>query len=89
MQDNAIPLLSSIFLDRLLHPGVFSDSVLRATMMDYNRCLTDSELESLKVDGLKKEILLLVEYEVALKTVPGPLCFSQLHAYTLLSHSEM
>ncbi|XP_030553691.1 nuclear pore complex protein NUP160 isoform X1 [Rhodamnia argentea] len=63
VKDNAVPLLSSIFLDRLLHPGVFNDSVLRATMMDYNRCLTDSELESLTIDGVKKEILLLVEYE--------------------------
>ncbi|KAL3729190.1 hypothetical protein ACJRO7_026308 [Eucalyptus globulus] len=63
MKDNAVPLLSSIFLDRLLHPGIFNDSVLRATMMDYNKCLTDSELESLTIDGLKKEILLLVEYE--------------------------
>ncbi|KAI4375511.1 hypothetical protein MLD38_013371 [Melastoma candidum] len=63
MEDQVGPLLSSVFLNRLLQPGIYNAVVLRATMLDYNRGLTDSELHSLTVDGLKKELLLLMEYE--------------------------
>ncbi|OMO76186.1 Suppressor of auxin resistance [Corchorus capsularis] len=62
-KDHIVPFVSSIFLRRLLHPGVFHNIVLRATFLDYSKHWTDNEFQSLTVDGLKKEILSLVEHE--------------------------
>lgn len=59
-----MPFVSSIFLRRLLHPGVYHNKVLRSTFLDYSKHWTDNEFQSLTVDGLKKEILSLVEHEV-------------------------
>lgn len=64
MQDQTIPFVSSIFLRKLLHPGIFHDGVFQMAMLEYNRHFTNSEFRSLTVDGLKKEILLLIEHEV-------------------------
>ncbi|CAK9141041.1 unnamed protein product [Ilex paraguariensis] len=64
LKDQIAPFVSSIFLRRLLLPGVHQDTVVRATFQDYNRHFTDSEFHSLTVDGLKKEILSLIEHEV-------------------------
>ncbi|PSS21659.1 Nuclear pore complex protein [Actinidia chinensis var. chinensis] len=63
VKDQIVPLVSSIFLRRILLPGVYHSNVLRATFQDYNKHLSDSEFYSLTVDGLKKEILSLVEHE--------------------------
>uniref|UniRef100_A0A5B7BIU5 Uncharacterized protein n=1 Tax=Davidia involucrata TaxID=16924 RepID=A0A5B7BIU5_DAVIN len=63
VKDQIVPFVSSIFLRRLLLPGVHHNAVLRATLQDYNKQLTDSEFHSLTVDGLKKEILSLIEHE--------------------------
>lgn len=65
LQDQIFLLVSSIFLHRLLLPGVCHSSVLRTTLQYYNRHFTDSEFDSLTVDGLKSEILSLIENEVA------------------------
>ncbi|XP_057965063.1 nuclear pore complex protein NUP160 [Malania oleifera] len=62
-KDQIASVLSSIFLCRLLHPGVYHTIALRATFEDYDKHWTDSEFQSLNVDGLKKEILLLIEHE--------------------------
>ncbi|XVE89260.1 hypothetical protein DITRI_Ditri19aG0188900 [Diplodiscus trichospermus] len=62
-KDHIVPFVSSIFLRRLLHPGVYHNMVLRATFLDYGKHWTDNEFQSLTVDGLKKEILSLVEHE--------------------------
>lgn len=64
LQDQVSPFVSSIFLRRLLLPGVHQNIVLRTTLQDYNKHMTDSEFYSLTVDGLKKEILSLIEHEV-------------------------
>ncbi|KAK4801422.1 hypothetical protein SAY86_021909 [Trapa natans] len=64
MKDQAVPFVSSIFLRKLLHPGVFHDNVFKMTMLEYNRHFTNTEFHSLTVDGLKKEILQLIEHEV-------------------------
>ncbi|WCJ32291.1 SUPPRESSOR OF AUXIN RESISTANCE1 [Euphorbia peplus] len=62
-KDHVVPFLSSIFLRRLLHPGVHHNMILRSTFLDYHRHWTDAELQSLTVDGLKKEIRSLIEHE--------------------------
>lgn len=62
-KDHIVPFVSSIFLRRLLHPGVLHYTTLRATFQDYNKHWGDSEFQSLTVDELKKEILSLVEDE--------------------------
>ncbi|XP_059445417.1 nuclear pore complex protein NUP160 isoform X2 [Corylus avellana] len=62
-KDHTVPFVSSIFLRRLLCPGVHHNISLRATLLDYNRHWTDSEFHSLTADGLKKEILSLIETE--------------------------
>lgn len=64
LQDNVVSFLSSIFIRRLLHPGVHHTEALRATLLDYNRRWTDSEFEALTVDEVKKELLFLIEHEV-------------------------
>ncbi|KAH9684263.1 nuclear pore complex protein NUP160 [Citrus sinensis] len=62
-KDHVVSFVSSIFFRRLLHPGVHHNIVLRATLLDYNRHWTDSEFQNLTVDGLKKEIISLIEHE--------------------------
>lgn len=62
-KDHLVSFVSSIFFRRLLHPGVHHNIVLRATLLDYNRHWTDSEFQNLTVDGLKKEIISLIEHE--------------------------
>lgn len=59
-----MPFVSSIFLRRLVLPGVHHNAALHATLAEYNRHLSESELQTLTADGLKKEILSLVEHEV-------------------------
>lgn len=61
LQDKIGPFVSSIFLRRLLHPGVHRYDVLRSTLLDYNRHWTDTEFRSLTVEGLKKEIRSVIE----------------------------
>ncbi|KAK1370532.1 nuclear pore complex protein NUP160 [Heracleum sosnowskyi] len=63
LKDQVSAFVSSIFLRRLLLCGVHQNTVLRATLQDYNKHFTDSEFYSLTVDGLKKEILSLIENE--------------------------
>ncbi|KAL9246080.1 hypothetical protein vseg_019660 [Gypsophila vaccaria] len=58
-----IGFLSSIFLRRLLRPGVFNGSVLCLTLQDYDKHWSDNEFKALTVDELKKEILLLIEHQ--------------------------
>lgn len=57
--------VSSIFLRMLFLPDIFHNSVLRATLQDHNKHFTDSEFHSLTADGLKKEIISLIEHEGA------------------------
>jgi len=45
-------------------PGVHHNAALHATLAEYNRHLGESELQTLTADGLKKEILSLIEHEV-------------------------
>ncbi|KAL8109546.1 nuclear pore complex protein NUP160 isoform X2 [Apium graveolens] len=63
LKDQVFSFVSSIFLRRLLLCGVHQNTVLRATLQDYNKHFSDSEFYSLTVDGLKKEILSLIENE--------------------------
>ncbi|KAI5420390.1 hypothetical protein KIW84_044251 [Lathyrus oleraceus] len=54
----------SLQLGRLPLPGVHHYAALLATLAEYNMHLGESELQTLTVDGLKKEILSLIEHEV-------------------------
>ncbi|KAF6156793.1 hypothetical protein GIB67_033262 [Kingdonia uniflora] len=63
VKDQVVPFVSSIFLRRLLQLGVHQNAALSATMQDFNKHWTDSEFQSLNVDGLKKEIFSLIESE--------------------------
>ncbi|KAL0700348.1 hypothetical protein Bca4012_056470 [Brassica carinata] len=67
-KDQIMGFISSIYLRRLLCPGVFHDVALRLTLRDHNKHWTDSEFQSLSLDELKSEILLLVEQEVTGET---------------------
>lgn len=70
MQDKNAPSISSMFLRRLLQPGIFHGDVFRVVMLDYNRHLSDSEMRSLTIGGLKNEILSVTEQEVLVYTHP-------------------
>ncbi|AAG21620.1 unknown protein; 42586-33527 [Arabidopsis thaliana] len=62
-KDQIMGFISSIFLRRLLCPGIFHNVALRLTLLDHNKNWTDSEFQSLSLDELTSEILLLVEHE--------------------------
>ncbi|XP_057434372.1 nuclear pore complex protein NUP160-like [Lotus japonicus] len=68
-KEDILSFVSSIFLRRLLLPGVHLNAALYATLVEYNRHLAESELQTLTADGLKKEILSLIEHEVASEKV--------------------
>ncbi|KAL2323239.1 hypothetical protein Fmac_027618 [Flemingia macrophylla] len=68
-KDDILPFVSSIFLRRLLLPGVRHNATLYATLVEYSRHLGESELQTLTADGLKKEILSLIEHEVGSEKV--------------------
>lgn len=73
-KDRIVPFVSSLYLHRLLHPGVYHNIVLRATFLDYSKQWTDNEFQLLTVDGLKNEILSLVEHE---STAESPISIFQ------------
>ncbi|KAF5192352.1 Nuclear pore complex protein, partial [Thalictrum thalictroides] len=75
--DQIVPFVSSIFLRRLLQPGIYQNATLRATAHDYNKLWSDFEFQSLTVDGLKKEIFFLIE-GMELYVVSN-LCISNIH----------
>ncbi|KAK6121287.1 hypothetical protein DH2020_044990 [Rehmannia glutinosa] len=57
------PICIFCFLRALLIPGVHCNAVLRQTLGDYNKHFTDSEFGSFTLDGLKSEILSLIEHQ--------------------------
>ncbi|XP_020089864.1 nuclear pore complex protein NUP160 isoform X3 [Ananas comosus] len=63
-KDQTVYFISSIFLRRLLQPGVHQYSALRETILEH-KYLPDSEFRSLTVDGLRQEILAIIESEGA------------------------
>lgn len=67
LQDRNAYFISSIFLRRLLQPGVYQSAALRATVLDYKKYLSDYEFQSLTTTGLKKEILTAIQSEVILR----------------------
>ena len=64
LQDDILPFVSCVFLRRLLLPGVHQNATLYATLVEYSRHLGESELQTLTADGIKKEILSVIEHEV-------------------------
>ncbi|XP_042002284.1 nuclear pore complex protein NUP160-like isoform X1 [Salvia splendens] len=62
-KEEITPFLSSVFFHGLFFPGVHCNAVIRQTLADYHKHYTDSEFGSFTVEGLKSEILLLIEYQ--------------------------
>ncbi|XP_078447817.1 SUPPRESSOR OF AUXIN RESISTANCE1 isoform X2 [Wolffia australiana] len=62
-QDQAPYILSSIFLSRLLQPGVHQSNALRATILDYRKNLTDHAFQTLSVSDLRKELFSIIDSE--------------------------
>ncbi|URE35061.1 Nucleoporin Nup120/160 [Musa troglodytarum] len=58
-------LVSSLYLRRLLQPGVYLTTALRATLLEHKKYISDYEFRSLTMDGLKKEIFAIIEGEGA------------------------
>uniref|UniRef100_A0A0A9CSN5 Uncharacterized protein n=1 Tax=Arundo donax TaxID=35708 RepID=A0A0A9CSN5_ARUDO len=67
-KEQAFNFISSMFLRRLLQPGVNHCSALRETLFEHKRFLSDSEFQSLTANGLQKEILSIVEQEGSSQT---------------------
>ncbi|PKA58130.1 hypothetical protein AXF42_Ash019834 [Apostasia shenzhenica] len=63
MKDQGANFISSIFLRRLLQPGVYHSAALRAILLDRKKYLSDIEFQSLSVAGVKKEISKVVHGE--------------------------
>ncbi|KAL6629816.1 hypothetical protein ACP70R_029581 [Stipagrostis hirtigluma subsp. patula] len=66
--EQAFNFISSMFLRRLLQPGVNHCSALRETLLEHKRFLSDSEFQSLTANGLRKEILSIIEQEGSSQT---------------------
>ncbi|XP_057768055.1 nuclear pore complex protein NUP160 [Salvia miltiorrhiza] len=62
-KEEIMPFLSSVFFHALFSPGVHCNAVIRQTLGDYNQHFTDSEFGSFTVEGLKSEILSLIEHQ--------------------------
>ncbi|KAL1554859.1 nuclear pore complex protein NUP160-like isoform X1 [Salvia divinorum] len=62
-KEEITPFLSSVFFHALFFPGVHCNAVIRQTLGDYHKHYTDSEFGSFTVEGLRSEILLLIEYQ--------------------------
>ncbi|XP_054791802.1 nuclear pore complex protein NUP160-like isoform X2 [Prosopis cineraria] len=80
-KDDMVPFVSSIFLRRLLLPGVHHNSVLHATLIKYKKHLVESEFQALTTDGLKKEILSAIEHEVGTEKMPIFQCWKYFCAH--------
>ncbi|KAJ1277864.1 hypothetical protein BS78_04G035900 [Paspalum vaginatum] len=68
LKEQAFSFISSMFLRRLLQPGVNHCSALRETLLEHRRFLSDSEFQSLTANGLRKEILSIIEQEGSSQT---------------------
>ncbi|CAD6251915.1 unnamed protein product [Miscanthus lutarioriparius] len=68
LKEQAFTFISSMFLRRLLQPGVNHCSALRETLLEHKRFLSDSEFQSLTANGLRKEILSIIEQEGSSQT---------------------
>ncbi|CAL5060334.1 unnamed protein product [Urochloa decumbens] len=68
LKEHAFTFISSMFLRRLLQPGVNHCSALRETLLEHKRFLSDSEFQSLTANGLRKEILSIIEQEGSSQT---------------------
>ncbi|KAG2402562.1 Nuclear pore complex protein [Vigna angularis] len=68
-KDDILPFVSCVFLRRLLLPGVHHNATLYATLAEYSRHLGEPELQTLTADGIKKEILSIIEHEVGSEKV--------------------
>uniref|UniRef100_A0A0D9VC52 Uncharacterized protein n=1 Tax=Leersia perrieri TaxID=77586 RepID=A0A0D9VC52_9ORYZ len=66
--EQTFSFISSMFLRRLLQPGVNHCSTLRETLLEHKRFLSDSDFQSLTTSGLRKEILSTIEQETASTT---------------------
>ncbi|KAL5211508.1 hypothetical protein ABZP36_022355 [Zizania latifolia] len=62
-KEQTFNFISSMFLRRLLQPGVNHCSALRETLLEYKRFLSDSDFQELTTNGLRKEILATIEQE--------------------------
>ncbi|XP_062224093.1 nuclear pore complex protein NUP160-like isoform X2 [Phragmites australis] len=63
IKEQAFNFISSMFLRRLLQPGVNHCSALREILLEHKRFMSDSEFQSLTANGLRKEILSIIEQE--------------------------
>ncbi|KAL6888651.1 hypothetical protein ACP4OV_009677 [Aristida adscensionis] len=68
LKDQAFNFISSMFLRRLLQPGMNHYYALRETLLEHKRFLSDSEFQLLTANGLRKEILSIIEQEVSSQT---------------------
>ncbi|XP_073287556.1 nuclear pore complex protein NUP160 isoform X2 [Primulina huaijiensis] len=62
-KEEVVPIVSSVFLRGLFFPGVHCNAVLKQTFADHNKHFTDSEFGLFTTNGLKNEILSLIEHQ--------------------------
>ncbi|XP_015689514.1 nuclear pore complex protein NUP160 [Oryza brachyantha] len=67
-KEQTFSFISSMFLRRLLQPGVNHCSALRETLLEHKRFISDSDFQSLTTSGLRKEILSTIEQEGSSQT---------------------
>lgn len=82
LQEQVPYIISSIFLGRLLQPGVHQSTALRATILDHRKHVTEHEFLSLNVAGLKKELFSIIESEVKKCFILALSTYADLHGLT-------
>lgn len=75
LKDQIANFVSSIFLRRLLQPGVHQNAALRAIIADHKKYISDHEFQSLTVAVVKKEILTIIEGEGVAANSGSILCY--------------
>nr|GEW15144.1 hypothetical protein [Tanacetum cinerariifolium] len=78
--------VSSIFMRMLFLPGVFHDCVLLATFRDLQKHFTISEFRSLSADGIRKELISLMEHQGASRS-PRALLYNWKNFYSRYLHN--
>ena len=64
-QNEISPSVSALFLRRLLQPGIHQRISLQEVLETRQRHLSDTEFRSLTVEGLRKEILTVIDSDVS------------------------
>ncbi|KAG0475193.1 hypothetical protein HPP92_014879 [Vanilla planifolia] len=75
MKDQISQFISSIFLRRLLQPGIYQNAALRAVLLDWKKSFSDREFQSMSVADLRKEVFKIINGKGSTNTSSSSLVY--------------